>query len=124
MRTIKYKDHYVMKSCFVYTHDLLVDLFLWVVEELYQTGQETVVTCGHEKRDYVSVHDVLPCRGRDIRSSNMKNPKQFCDYVNANWAYDLDRPHYRCAIYHNVGRGAHIHLQVCDNTIKRLRKAV
>lgn len=111
---IRIKDHGVLMGMLTYpAHPKLIELLCWFVVRY----SETVFTCGYEKRDYPSVHSCLPFRGMDVRSRIYDDPQAVVDDVNAHWQYDTDRPWYPCAVYHNVGRGAHIHLQVHDQTI-------
>lgn len=124
MYELIFKDYSVYKNFLLDMHPLLQDLFLWVHSELIERTTQPIVTCAFEKRDYASVHSVLPYRGIDLRSSSIRNPRVEVNYINANWVYDMDRPHLQCCIYHNVGRGAHLHLQVSDNTAKRIRRNI
>jgi len=94
-------------------HPKLKEMLVW-----FMGKRDILFTCGYEKRDYDSVHDVDPLQGVDIRSWIYKDPKKVEDEINNAWVYDPDRPNKKVAIYHNSGRGKHIHLQACDNTIK------
>ncbi|MCG8643229.1 MAG: hypothetical protein MI862_26120 [Desulfobacterales bacterium] len=80
-----------------------------------------VITCGFEERDHPSVHSTDPLRGIDIRSRTFSDPEAVCEKINRTWIYDPDRPHKKCAIFHDVGRGAHIHLQTHPKTILKGR---
>ena len=97
------------------THEILIELLKWFAVRFSQT----VFTCAFEERDYPSVHCTIPLRGMDIRSRIFPDPQAVVDDINDNWIYDPDRPWLMCAIYHDTGRGPHIHLQVCDNTVRR-----
>jgi len=59
----------------------------------------------------------IPCRHSDIRSYIYEDPQSIVDDVNKSWIYDPKRPERKCAKYHDVGQGIHIHLQVHDNTL-------
>ena len=113
---INYKDEEVLRGMLaVGWHPLLIDLYAWLLED--DIGS-IVITCAHESRDYESVHDVDPLRGLDIRSWVFSDPQKVEEYINSNWIYDPERIEMMVAKYHNSGRGAHIHVQVHDNTIK------
>jgi len=69
----------------------------------------------------VSVHEVKPCRGVDIRASDFSGVDCLTiQYViNSAWFYDPDRINLKCCLYHKVGNdGVHFHLQVCDKTVE------
>ena len=107
------KDHEVMESLLIHAaHPKLIALLKWVVCRYSQT----LFTLGWEKRNYPSVHDVIPFRGIDIRSRIYSDPQSIEDDINAHWVYDYKRPEKMCAKYHDTGRGVHIHLQAHDNT--------
>ena len=108
---IKYKSEDIKKSYEVEKHPILESLISWLGFLI-----DITITQGYEKRDYISVHSMIPLRGVDIRSRNFKNPQCIADFINEFWIYDPERPEKKCAIYHDVGRGAHLHLQACDNT--------
>jgi len=76
-----------------------------------------VVTSAHRPGDK-GVHGRLPTRGLDIRSRGY-DEKGICAIVNRRWVYDEERPDMKCALFHDVGMGPHIHLQCHPNT--RLR---
>lgn len=63
------------------------------------------------------VHGTQPLRGLDLRCKIASIGKATCDYINSRWQYDPSRPDKVVAMYHNVGQGDHIHLQVHPNTI-------
>jgi hypothetical protein len=111
---IRVKDIHVLEALLSHTaHPHLIALMQWFVVRY----SETMITCAYEKRDYPSVHDMEPYRAMDIRSSVFENPQAVVDDINAHWVYDPERPRYRVAIYHNTGRGDHIHVQVHDRTL-------
>lgn len=113
---ITIKDHTVLAGMMRRaSHPVLIDLCVWFVVRY----SNTVFTCAFEERDYPSVHSTDPLRGMDVRSTVFKNPQAVADDVNNNWIYDPGRPWLNCAVYHDMGRGAHIHLQVCDKTVPR-----
>ena len=68
----------------------------------------------HDKDSGIAA--TIPCRHLDIRSYIYLKPQMVVDDINKNWIYDPKRPHLKCAKYHDVGKGVHIHLQVHDRT--------
>lgn len=64
------------------------------------------------------VHGTTPLRGLDVRCHNVELGQKAADYLNARWRYDAERPKKKVAIFHNVGQGMHLHLQVHPNTIE------
>ena len=114
MSEIGYKNLKVLRSLFtVAWHPILIALFLWLTVR-YSKGK-IVLTSGFREGD-AGVHGTMPLRGLDIRSTVFKNPQQICDDINKEWIYDDKRPDKKVAIYHNVGKGLHIHLQIHSNT--------
>ncbi len=94
-------------------HAIMKDLLRWINARY----EPIIITCAFEKRSYNSVHSTKPYRGVDIRSRVFVDPQKIVDEINEAWIYDPERLDMDCAIYHNSGRGPHIHLQVHDNTI-------
>jgi len=112
--SLKIKNHTVLQGLLTHpAHPKLIELLCWFCVRY----SETVFTCGWEARDYASVHSCSPFRGMDVRSWIYKNPQAVVDDTNDHWLYDTDRPWKRCAIWHNTGRGRHIHLQVHPHTV-------
>jgi len=113
---IRIKNHQVLESMLIHpAHPKLIELLKWFCVRY----SETVLTGGYESRTYPSVHSTIPFRGMDVRSSIYEDPHAVANDVNDHWVYDPSRPEMKCAIYHNVGRGFHIHLQVHDETRRR-----
>jgi len=112
---IRVKDIETLRSLLVHpAHPRLMELVGWFCGHY----PDTIITCGYEMRDYPSVHSVIPLRGLDVRSRGYADPGDVADQVNKQWIYDPARPERLCAIYHDTGRGKHIHLQVHDRTQK------
>ena len=65
------------------------------------------------------VHGTLPLCGLDLRCPSQGHGQEVEKWVNANWIYDPSRPEKKCCIFHNVGNGWHLHLQVHSKTRKR-----
>ena len=113
---IEVKDHSVLTSMLIYpAHPKLAKIMEWLVKEF----SHVVITCAYEDRDYPSVHSVVPFRGIDIRSHIYEDPQAVAEKLNEHWIYDPERPWKKCALYHDTGRGPHIHLQVHDRTIMK-----
>lgn len=57
-------------------------------------------------------------RGLDFRSREMTEDQinQICFDINSRWQYDPDRPEKVCLLFHDTGKGPHLHLQVHPNT--------
>ncbi len=90
----------------------LRDLMEWVEDK---TGLEFTITSLYRIGDS-GVHGTLPVRGVDLRMRSALIGEMIAGLVNAHWIYDPDRLGKECAIYHDVGQGAHLHLQVHPNT--------
>jgi len=113
---IRVKNTAVLESMLIHpAHPKLIELLKWVSVRY----SDVVFTEGFEERAYPSVHSTIPFRGMDIRSYIYQDPAAVVEDINANWVYDPSRKHLKCSLFHNTGRGAHIHLQVHENTIWR-----
>jgi hypothetical protein len=81
---------------------------------------EPVITSLY-RMDDPGVHGCLPLRGIDIRCLDDEEGANLESMVNSRWKYDPSRPHLKVCMYHDVGRGKHIHLQVHPYT-ERVRQ--
>ena len=66
-----------------------------------------------------SNHQQLPLRAIDLRCHDDALGYAVEEYVNSIYEYDHHRPSKKCCLYHDVGGGWHLHLQVHHHT--RLR---
>ncbi len=67
----------------------------------------------YQTKPWKSVHQYG--RGADIRTYDcfsVQEIQTILRFLNSNWIYDPQRPQLKTAIYHNIGAGAHIHIQV------------
>lgn len=92
-----------------------------IINDILSLASDIVITEGWRKG--TGVHSMNPCRGIDLRSwiYTADELKTISQYINEKWIYDQARHEMRCLIVHDVGNGAHIHIQVHKNT-KRLKK--
>lgn len=65
------------------------------------------------------VHGQLPLRAVDLRCLDNDFGRLIEEYVNLKYQYDPSRQRMAVCMYHDTGRGRHIHLQVHPRTIKR-----
>lgn len=115
---LRFKNASVMKEVLlVGIHPLMMELLLFLDEEY---GVIPTITSGYRSGDK-GVHGTKPLRGIDIRSwGNSYSPLELAETINEEFCYDNRRPHLKCAKYHDVGQGAHLHLQVHPNTQRHL----
>ena len=85
------------------------------IEEKY--GEQTVTSL--YRIDDNGVHGTLPLRGMDLRCHDTTTGSVIESFVNGNWEYDPSRPEKHCCMFHSVGQGWHLHLQVHPKTVKR-----
>jgi hypothetical protein len=116
--SIKIIDSKVFQELLQVTyHNKLVALALWYV---YRVNEPTL-TSAHRKQKVwegdSGIHMTIPCRALDFSIAGLTDPKRVTEDTNNHWEYDPGRPEMRCAICHDVGKGMHIHLQVCDSTV-------
>lgn len=110
---IRIKNYKVLESMLIHpAHPKLIELLEWICVRY----SEVVFTGMYEDRDYPSTHSTIPVRAMDIRSWIYGEPQKVTDDINTHWIYDSERRELKCAVYHDTGKGKHIHLQVHDNT--------
>lgn len=97
--------------------NILVDVLLDVLFILDSWGITQVITSAFRKGK--GVHGA--CRAVDLRSHQLELEQviSLCKTVNDKWVYDPKRPHMQVILFHDVGRGPHLHIQVHPNTILR-----
>lgn len=96
-----------------FIHPTLRSMF----RDLEQMHGEQTITSLYRIGDK-GVHGQLPLRGIDVRCRDPLNGAAIENSMNAIWQYDPERPGMKCCIFHDVGQGAHIHLQCHPNTVK------
>ena len=107
------KDEHIFQNLFQNAwHPILVDLLEWI--RMTMLKPLPVITSAYRPGDK-GVHGTDPLRAVDLRSHGL-DAHAVCDSINEHWQYDSTRPKMRCAIFHDVGQGPHIHLQVHDRT--------
>lgn len=89
-----------------------------VIDIIIGFGITPVITSAYRDDDPDSVH--AHCRGLDFRSWYLSDKMidELIARINTKWIYDPARPEMVCLIFHDVGQGQHLHLQVHDNTIR------
>lgn len=67
------------------------------------------------------VHSTFPCRGLDLRSwiYTQEELDNIEKTINKLWTYDPGRPDMKCLLIHDVGQGAHIHIQSHPQTLRK-----
>lgn len=98
-----------------FIHPILREILIWM-EEYFSTI--FTVTSLYRVGDN-GVHGTLPLRATDLRCTSDELGSYIEDRVNSLWAYDHNRPKMKVCIYHDVGRGKHLHIQVHSNTKRR-----
>jgi len=93
----------------------LREILVWIEAEL---GVVLTITSLYRINDS-GVHGELPLRGIDCRCKDSGLGKLIAERINSVWVYDFSRPIKKCAIYHDVGRGRHVHIQTHPNTGRR-----
>lgn len=92
------------------------DQQICVTELLRTQSEQDAIYANNQKyqiKPWKSVHQFG--RGADIRTYNcfsLEEIQKILQFLNSNWVYDPQRPHLKTAIHHDVGSGAHIHIQV------------
>lgn len=96
----------------------LCDIVANIISKMHSAGITPVITSAYRPKDTNSVHSQM--RGIDIRTHNLTMGfiMSLCNDTNTKWKYDPGRPNMDCLIYHDTGRGPHLHVQTHPNTIK------
>lgn len=79
------------------------------------TGLEFTVTSLYRVGDH-GVHGCIPLRGVDLRLWSHAAGRLFESMINEKFQYDPERPEKKCAVFHDVGKGIHLHIQTHPNT--------
>jgi hypothetical protein len=77
-----------------------------------------VIVTSAWRADDTGIHHTDPLRAVDLRSWVFPDPERRAAEINAAWLYDPQRTRLKVCVYHDVGRGAHFHIQVHDRTVK------
>jgi hypothetical protein len=100
-----------------FLHPLLRELMEEAERMIYfMTGKEAVVTSLYRIDDN-GVHGTLPLRACDLRCRDAAIGENIAAELNGRWTYDPMRPEMASVIFHDVGRGAHLHLQVHPRSV-------
>lgn len=81
------------------------------------TGFEFTITSLYRIGDD-GVHGTLPLRGMDLRCRDKVIGEMIENEINSRYKYDPSRPSMSCCMYHDIGLGAHLHIQVHPNTVE------
>lgn len=76
-----------------------------------------IITSGYRPGD-TGVHGQQPVRGLDLRCRDRQVGEMVEALINSKWKYDPNRPNMNCCLFHDIGQGIHLHLQVHPNTVK------
>jgi hypothetical protein len=78
-------------------------------------GVEFMITSLYRIGDK-GVHGQLPLRGIDLRCWDKSLGEMIEEEINTLYVYDPERPNMSVCMFHDIGQGAHLHLQVHPNT--------
>lgn len=95
---------------------MLCEIAAVLVTRIQAADIVPVITSAYRPKDEDSVHKYM--RGLDFRTHDMTNGFiiTLCNEINTRWMYDPSRSDMDCLIFHDTGRGPHLHLQVHPNT--------
>lgn len=98
---------------------IIFDIVVYIEENFKKDVIPTSIYRPYKKGQKHSVHNVY--RGFDFRSHifTKEEIEQILNYVNEKYIYDPMRPQFKVAIYHNVGKGWHFHIQSHPRTTLR-----
>ena len=116
MIQIDFKNDIVYRYAFTVPWDKkLLDIYQWL-HDRYGIG---TITSAYRQGDVGSVHNTIPLRGIDLRSTGKFEgiETEIEDAINTTWLYDPKRPHKRVCTWHDAGSGLHFHIQVHPNTV-------
>jgi hypothetical protein len=100
-------------------HPKLVEVVMDTIHLIHEKGLGACCTSAYRPGDK-GVHGTDPGRGFDLRTWDAPDEVWYdiCETINSAWQYDPLRPHMKVAMYHDIGRGPHLHLQVHNATRK------
>lgn len=111
---IRVKDIQVLQGMIVVPwHPTLIRMLAWFDKEF---PNKIMFTSAF--REGGGVHGTNPLRGVDLRSHEFTDPIRIRNYCNQEWDYGKEP--YRVCVYHDSGRGVHFHLQVRNETKRRI----
>ena len=93
-----------------FIHPKMRELLAWIHD---QEGWQVITSLYRIGDD--GVHGTLPLRAVDLRANEIEG-KTLENLINGNWQYDPGRLNMKVAIFHDIGQGPHLHLQVHENT--------
>ena len=94
-------------------HPKLIELLVWLEEK---TSLEFKVTSDYRPNDD-GIHGTMLLRATDLSCKINAIGLVIEEYINMNWQYDPTRPDIECCLFHDIGQGKHLHIQVHDNTV-------
>lgn len=115
---IEVKNATVLRNIMSYTFDPVLVSIICYIGEKYGA----CITEGwRAPRHPGDVHSTVPVRAVDLRHWIYESgvAEIIKRDINSRWQYDPNRPHMRCAIIHDAGRGLHFHIQVHPHTRRR-----
>lgn len=83
-----------------------------------RTGFQFTITSMYRIND-TGPHGTMPLRAIDLRCREGQVGFALEMFINGSWQYDPDRPGKQCALFHDNGKGEHLHLQVHPNTVRK-----
>lgn len=113
------KSNYILRGIIEGEYPpILIEMMFEVIHEIKDCDVTPVITSAFRKGDS-GVHGFHG--GIDFRSWGLT--KQHCDIItkmiNRKYTYDKNRPSKEVLIFHDTGRGPHLHLQSHPNTFKK-----
>lgn len=95
--------------------DILREMTFVVIQQLRMHGAFPTLTSSFREGDS-GVHGFY--RALDFRTWELSTNhiKSILEYVNSRYQYDPERPEKAVLVYHDSGRGPHLHLQSHPNT--------
>lgn len=136
MSAIGYKNHKVLTRMLTKAwHPKAIELLVWLTFSVHtEAGHNLIVTSAWRPTRIHSndsgIHTTIPLRAFDLRSHRWVEdeddghyesifgvlPERIRDAVNHCWQYDKYRPHLKVCVFHDTGKGWHLHMQVHPNT--------
>jgi len=106
-------------------HHNLITVWEWILQELIKRGFEEIVLTSYFRprvKGESGIHSTVPCRALDWYPVNRLTSEilEFENLVNNTWDYGKTNPktgkRYKVLWWHDVGKGAHYHTQVRNET--------
>lgn len=95
--------------------ELLIEMALITIKKIRSFGCQVVVTSSYREGD-TGVHGFFRGLGFRTHELTQEQIQIILEDINSKYIYDPSRPEMEVIIFHDTGKGPHLHLQSHPNT--------